>query len=417
MPRQRKAAVVILILVLISVVMFAPRERTPAAGPGLETLPYARPGQFAVGFRELSDRGHGVPELSVWYPAAEREEMVAQTDYAYEIGIGGPLGVLTIAKTSGRAQPAAPLDPSAGPYPLVILSPGYAVGAPAYAWLSEHLASYGFVVIVPWYEETLASAANQFWMAALSRPESLRDVLDYAEDQSETGGAFAGMIDPERVAVAGHSIGGYAALAAAGARLDLEAFSIRCEEARARQDPAAWLCELFLPNLPGMADLAGLEAIPEGRWPSMRDDRVQAVIAMAGDAYLFDRAGLAEINIPVMAIGGTGDGDTPYLWGAHPTYEYTSSPEKARVGLEGADHMVFTGSCDRVSWIAAVVFSGFCTDPAWDKAAAHILVRHLTTAFLLAELMQDADAAAALVQEAFEIDAVSYDSQGFRVDP
>lgn len=417
MPRRRIAAVITLVLTAFGVVAFLPRTQTPAAGPGPAAMTYARPGPFAVGVRDLSNPADVASELRVWYPASLADEPSTQTEYPYRIGIGGPLGAFTIAGMRGRASPAAPFDLSTAPYPLVILSPGYAVGGAAYAWLSEHLASHGFVVVVPGYEETLASAASRFWIAAIHRPESLRGVLDHVLGRSGPGSELAGLIDPERVAVVGHSVGGHAALAVAGARFDLDDFSTRCEEARAQDDPAAWLCELFLPNLPGMVGEAGLDTGPQGLWPSVRDERVDAVVSLAGDAYLFGRAGLAEINVPVMAIGGTGDGDTPYDWGTQPTFEFVSSPVKARVALEGAGHMIFTGRCDRVSWIAAVVFSGFCADPAWEKGAAHDLVRHLATAFLLAELKQDADAESALVQDAVDMDNVIFDSLGFRVDP
>ena len=91
---------------------------------------------------------------------------------------------------------------------------------------------------------------------------------------------------------------------------------------------------MLLPHLAEMAELAGLDAIPEGLWPDWSDPRVDAIVPMAGDAYFFGQTGLAEIDVPVLAIGGTLDSDTPFLWGPQPTYEHASSPTKALSSLE-----------------------------------------------------------------------------------
>jgi hypothetical protein len=44
---------------------------------------------------------------------------------------------------------------------------------------------------------------------------------------------------------------------------------------------------------------------------------------------------------------------------------------------------------------------------------AHDLISHFTTAFLLAELYQDADAAAALAPDGVHFPGVTYEAQGF----
>ncbi|MBK8021521.1 MAG: hypothetical protein IPK19_08845 [Chloroflexi bacterium] len=92
-------------------------------------------------------------------------------------------------------------------------------------------------------------------------------------------------------------------------------------------------------------ELAALDSMPEGLWPAWADPRVDAIIPMAGDSYIFDQAGLAEITIPVMAMGGTLDTSTPYEWGAHPTYDLISSEMKALVTFVNAEHMIFGSTC------------------------------------------------------------------------
>jgi hypothetical protein len=75
--------------------------------------------------------------------------------------------------------------------------------------------------------------------------------------------------------------------------------------------------------------------------------------------------------------------------------------------------MIFTGPCEATPLLLRFVSKEFCSDPGWDRAYAHNLVRHFTTAFLLAELKQDTEAAAALAPDAVEFPDVTYEAQGF----
>src|SRR3546814_7571863 len=56
-----------------------------------------------------------------------------------------------------------------------------------------------------------------------------------------------------------------------------------------------------------MARAAGLDEAPTGRWPDWTDARVKAAVALAGDAAPFAQQGLAALDTPVLAIGGTAD--------------------------------------------------------------------------------------------------------------
>ena len=99
----------------------------------------------------------------------------------------------------------APYDLSTGPSPRVILSPGFSFGAASYAWLAEHLAPYGFVVLSPEHHEHL-DPENELWQATIQRPQDILALLDYVDEQVAPGGAFAGLIDPGRTAVVGQFI-------------------------------------------------------------------------------------------------------------------------------------------------------------------------------------------------------------------
>ncbi|MBK8900240.1 MAG: hypothetical protein IPM53_03570 [Anaerolineaceae bacterium] len=372
---------------------------------------YGVPGLHPVGRQVLEMPEEPTLELAIWYPAGNGASQEETTRYPYQIKLPA-VGAVTIATDASRAVPDAASDLASGPFPLVILSPGFAMSASSYGWLAEHLASYGFVVLAPEHDEQM-NPETGLWQGVVKRPQEIQAVFAYVDAQVQPGGTLAGLVNPDTVAVMGHSYGGYTALAAAGARMDSNALEAHCEEAARENHPAAWLCDMLLPHLPEMAELARLETLPEGLWPDWGDSRVDAVVALAGDAFFFGEAGLAAIEVPVLAIGGTADHDSPYAWGTQPTYDYVSSPRKARIALEEAEHMIFTNPCASVRWYAKPLAGEFCADTAWDRLQAHGLISHFTTAFLLAELKQDRVAAAVLAPETAVFPQIVYEADGY----
>jgi predicted dienelactone hydrolase len=343
----------------------------------------------------------------LWYPA---EVQAGSGHVAYTYGLkafgDAPFALATYAGIGTRDAKA---ERAAGPFPLVVLSPGFAFGTGTYAWLAEHLASHGFVVLAIEHVEELDPSA--LWEATVDRPRDIIAALEHVGVEVSSG-AWSGLVDASRVAVVGHSYGGYTALAAAGARIDTTRLHEICESARS-DDPIRFQCDALVPHIDDMADAAALESAPDGLWPTWGDVRVDAAIALAGDAVTFGEAGMAEVEVPVMAIGGTADVDSPYAWGTQLAYEAASSTRKAEVGLEGAEHMVFTGPCETSRRILTILREPFCADPAWERAEAHALVRHYATAFLLAELKDDADAARSLAPGANSFRDVRYAATGY----
>jgi predicted dienelactone hydrolase len=132
---------------------------------------------------------------------------------------------------------------------------------------------------------------------------------------------------------------------------------------------------------------------------------------MAGDSYLFDKAGLAKITIPMMAMGGTADTSTPYEWGVKPAYDYASSAQKALVTINGAEHPIFISLCKNLPWTTKLdsgTYTWLCFDPVWDKSRALDVINHLSTAFLLDVLKGDKDAHKALLPDAVRFAGIEY---------
>ncbi|MFF5181787.1 ricin-type beta-trefoil lectin domain protein [Micromonospora sp. NPDC000316] len=105
-----------------------------------------------------------------------------------------------------------PTDTSQGTFGAIAISPGYtALFSAELAWMGPWLASHGFVVI-----GIETNSRNDFDTA---RGTQLLAALDYLTQQSPV----RDRVDPSRLAVAGHSMGGGGALSAAMRRPSLKA--------------------------------------------------------------------------------------------------------------------------------------------------------------------------------------------------
>ena len=378
-----------------------PEPSPPQGGLRPDAPDFAKHGPFWVGYKSLViGEGSDRPlEAGLWYPALNPKG--AKEEITYPITLKFPTNIDTPTVVYGQALLDAAVNASAAPYPLVIFSPGYSSNAVFYKTLIEHYASHGFFVLAPEHAEQFDPEFGDSWKTSIDRPLDIKRTLDYAEQSTEQGGDMAGLIDMQHVAVAGHSAGGYTALAMAGAQYDLAAFNARCAQLPSG-DPNTSLCAPLVSRERDMAARAGLDPMPKGLWPSLGDPRVTAIIPIAGDSYLFDKAGLAKITIPMMAIGGTADTGTPYEWGSKPAYDNASSAKKALVTLEGAEHSITT-SCKNMPWMSETPFYQWvCFDPVWDKDQAQDLINHFSTAFLLDTLKGDT-AAARVAPELFPI--------------
>lgn len=312
--------------------------------------------------------------------------------------MGFPTNAQPTFTIAGRALRDAAPDLSGGAYPLLVHSHGGWGFRQDLVYLMEHLASRGFVVMAAGHEDNWGMLGENFYRSEISRPRDISREIDFAEELTAAGGALAGLIDTQQVAVSGWSLGGQVALEKVGARLNLvEQQKTYC---------AAWSsdirCGFYTTPIEEMARLAGLQALPAGDWPDWSDPRVDvAVLFEPAEGSL--GALPVEVKTPVLLIEGTIDAPG-YGW------DGIASKEKTAVTLENAGHVIFMNACAAQPGMAAGGYFGVCSDPVWDMNRVHDLTNHFVTAFLLAELKGDADAAKALAPANVNFIGVKYET-------
>lgn len=282
-------------------------------------------------------------------------------------------------------------ETTGAPYPLVIYSPGQGSSAMDYTYLLGKVASYGFMVLS--LDRTNdpndpTQPTQDYAPGVVSRTLDLKLLIDLGDRLTAPAGSLAGLIDMEKIAIAGYSWGGLDALVGGGARWSFGYCAVHLAEAGVVN-----FCIHVQPDLQEIANGLGLGSVPTGMWPTMNDPRVDAVIAMApvGDMWGAAFEGVAAMKVPALIMTGTKDTNIDPQLFTLPLYRHLGSQKKSLVQFEGEDHFVFLG-----------------TDTDAD------LVSHFVVAFLLVELKGDAVAAKALAPASVTFQGVKYETTEFK---
>jgi len=312
-------------------------------------------------------------KLEIWYPARLAQDQKEHTVYTDVLGSGpnDPKRPNTPFQFIGRAaRDAAPLPPVAsgetvtpgGRYPLVIVSHGYPGSRLQMSYLTENLASKGYVVVAIDHMESTRADKAGFVSTLLNRRLDDLFVLDTVAAWAKPGsGSFlAGLVDTDDTALIGYSMGGYGALNTVGAGVSAAA--------------AAYV--------PGGKLAINQQGNPQ--YEAQRDPRIKAVVAFApwGGAHkVWDEAGLAGVHTPILFISGDQDDVAGYRDGVLQLFQKTVHADRYLLTYVGGRHNSAPNPPSPAMWTNFDDFMSYA-EPLWDSRRINNINQHFVTAFL-----------------------------------
>lgn len=346
----------------------APALSRPGPHPvGLQTVTFVRPGQHDLSDPKITSRRTDRRlTVTLWYPAAQDSPQGGAYETLIRDGI-------TRASLHGPAVEG--LMPVKGPVPLVLLSHGW----PGNRWLMSPLAltlaSHGYVVAAIDHEGSTYDNQQPVGATFYHRPRDQRFVLDCL---AAPDAPMRGVIDTDRVAVIGYSMGGYGALVFGGAGLSEAAMTHEAS-------PAGDLLR------PLRNDTAEHEALV--------DPRVKALVTFGpwgGKAGLWDAAGLASLRAPLLLIAGSADNTSDYP-STRRIWEGATAVERHLLTFKMAGHNAGApmpapaesyARSERLGWPPFLHYA----DDVWDTVRMNNISAHFCVAFLDLHLKKDRQA-------------------------
>jgi predicted dienelactone hydrolase len=275
-----------------------------------------------VGFQyaTLADPRNERPlEMVVWYPSST----TAATPQLFgdnPVFVGAP-AVLDAPAASGA-------------HPLVVLSHGNGGSWINQTWLASALAHLGYIVAAVNHPGTTSrdrspQAAAQLWQ----RPVDLSRAIDAVTAQPEKFGVVA----KDRIAVIGHSLGGWTVLETGGARFDPERFA---EDCKAHTQLAS--CTVYQQINPDST--AQSKARLAADW---RDQRVTAVVSLdLGLSRGMTDASLATYPVPILVIAaGVPSKELPAQLESVDLAKRLPKTSSRYVEISDASHFTFMAIC------------------------------------------------------------------------
>ena len=297
--------------------------------------------------------------LEVWYPAIRPGNKPEVTTYQDVLGSGpdNPDRPLIPFEFAGRALRNAKPNFAEGAYPLIIVSHGYPGSRVLLTYLTENLASKGYVVVAIDHTDSTHADANNFSITLLNRTLDINFVLKYMAESFLASG-----INADKTAIIGYSMGGYGALIAAGAGVS----------------ESGWV---YWGGVPGNY----MEMFRAGNpdYKALLDPRIKAIVPFApwgGHIGTWDFAGLEGLKIPSLFIVGNQDRTADY-GGVEILFENAVNSNRYMLVYQNGIHEV---AVNPPPPIAEAHFREYIhyQEPAWDNRRCNNINQHFITAFL-----------------------------------
>ena len=355
-------------------------SRPPVGSPELAFL-----GPSSVGLRTVqvenqaavdplasTEAGHVVRSdrmlpLSIWYPA--------------KIGANKPTEPYHAALVSEPPRPPTMFhipalavrnaEPMGGGYPVVVVSHGYNNDPVMLSWLTENLASKGYVVVAIGHNDPPITDSAKTPAAFLQRPLDIAFVIHQIR-----GGLLGPLADPKRIALVGYSMGGSGVLTVAGARLN--------PQSPVMKSFPSVLMDRYIAHGAGVSDLGG------------GDLKAVVAISPAGGApWQVWGDGVAAVHTPLMVIGGDADRTVGFEHGPAALFASAVHSDRYMLVFRGGGHSIGVDPAPPEMQANLWDLDWF-EDPIWRKDRVNAISLHFITAFLDLHLKGEAQRVAYL---------------------
>jgi predicted dienelactone hydrolase len=318
-------------------------------------------------------------KLEIWYPASlgieEKEEVI----YDQVMGnFSDPKRPLIPFKFKGRALRNAVSNSSEGPYPLIIVSHGYTGSRLLFTYLTENLASKGYVVVSIDHTDSTFKDANNFNSTLLNR--SLDDLFvlnEMARLSSDSSSFLKGLVNTDKAGLIGYSMGGYGAVNIAGGGYSEQA--VKFFTASSKGNNALEKRKMGNPD-----------------YINSFDNRFKAIVAMAPwgmENGFWNAEGLKGIKIPTLFVAGGKDDISGYEKGVKAIYDGAVNSERYMLTYLNARHNIAPNPPTTEVMTPGIHIDEYLryADSVWDQRRINNVNQHFITAFMGVKLKNNRD--------------------------
>ena len=239
------------------------------------------------------------------------------------------------------------LPQEAGPFPVVIFHHGFELNVALYASYGEHLASWGYVVVMPQMPGGFIGGPNH-----VELKDYLIALMDWVQaNAAAPDGPLQGKVDPDRIGLAGHSLGGKISLLTSSA------------------DPRP----IAVFGIDPVDAAGGPIPMPEEQYPSVTPERMNQIVIPIGLVGETTNATCEGFGCQACA---------PEDNNFHQYYEHAASPA-LEIEIIGANHMSFLDNPN--CGLLCTVCSAGMDDPNTTR----MLTQRYMTAFFNVFLRED----------------------------
>ncbi|WP_116771948.1 alpha/beta hydrolase family protein [Maribacter litoralis] len=338
---------------------------------GVQTVNLVNPDQVDIlNSKEGKDPTYDRPiTIEVWYPASVKNDAKTVV-YDEVMGTrGDTLRPLTPFTFKGRAYRDANAL-KGNKFPLVVVSHGYVGSRYLMTYLTENLASKGYIVAAIDHTDSTFKDANAFQSTLLNRPKDIRFVINEMEKLGAKGSKnkIAGLVDANNTAIIGYSMGGYGVLNVGGA-----GYSDGLGQ--------------FFTGMTGGSSAISVNLAGNAEYEKSADSRIKAIVAFAPwgmERGVWDAEGLKGLKTPTFFIAGSQDDISGYEKGIKAIYEGAVNADRYLLTYKNARHNVAPNPPPAEALAPGLHIDEYYryAEPSWDQRKINNVNQHFVTAFI-----------------------------------